>query len=214
MLRILAWGIDTLILLIYFMLVSFIAFSNIFLFYFLVFFAISFYHLAFEILNNGQSPGKRILNIKVVTLHGRTPKPQDYFLRWIFRLLEITGCAGVIAILYISSTGKNQRIGDLLAQTTVIKLKNKQIFDLKGLVRMGDKKRKIKYPKVTMYNDSDMMLVKDALARIKKTPNEQTHTFLNSLTQKIAEDLDEKIDERRKVQFLEILLYDYITLTR
>ena len=190
-----------LILVVYIMLVAFIAFSNIYLFYFLILIVSGFYHLAFEVLNNGQSPGKKIMSIKVVTLHGRTPKAQDYFLRWIFRLLEITGCLGVVAILYVSSTEKNQRIGDLLAQTTVVKLRNKQIFDLKGLIRMGDKKRKIKYPKVVMYNDTDMMLVKDALARIKKNPNERTDEFLDNLTNKIADDLDENIDLKRRTQF-------------
>ena len=119
-----AWGIDILILLVYIIIVSIIAFSSLYLYYFLILIVTGFYHLAFEVLNNGQSPGKRIMNIKVVTLHGRTPKAQDYFLRWIFRLLEITGCLGVVAILYISSTEKNQRIGDLLAQTTVVKLRS------------------------------------------------------------------------------------------
>ena len=79
---------------------------------------------------------------------------------------------------------------------------------------MGDNKRKIKYQKVVMYNDTDMMLVKDALSRVKKTPNESTQKLLDDLTQRIAEDLDVKVDMRRKNQFLETVLYDYIALTR
>lgn len=212
--RILAWCIDMCILAIYTLLVSFIAITNTFLFYFLVFFVFAFYHLVFEILNNGQSPGKQILKIKVVTLHGRTPKSQDFFLRWIFRVLEITGCFGIIASLYISSTEKNQRIGDMLAQTTVIKLRSNQLYDLSELVKMGEKKREIKYPKVTMYNDTDMMLVKDTLLRHKKNPNEETRKFLTTLTRKISDDLDTKIGMRGERGFLETVLYDYIALTR
>ena len=214
LMRILAWVIDFFIISIYFALISAIAFTNLYLFYFLILIAIGFYHLAFEILNNGQSPGKQLLKIKVVTLHGRTAKPQDYFLRWIFRMVEITGCAGIIAILYISSTEKNQRIGDMLAQTTVIKLRGNQVYDLKALVRMGEKKRKIKYPKVTMYNDDDMMLLKDSMRRFKKDPSNTNRKFLTTLAQKIAEDLDVKLDYRRMNQFLETVLFDYITLTR
>jgi len=214
LLRALAWGIDMFFLIIYTMLVSIVALSNTFLFYFLVFFVFAFYHLAFEILNNGQSPGKYILKIKVVTLHGRTAKPQDYFLRWIFRILEISGCFGIIASLYISSTEKNQRIGDMLAQTTVIKLRSNQIYNLNALVKMGEKKREIMYPKVTMYNDVDMMLVKDAMNRFKKNPNVENRKFFSSLAKKISEDLEVKIDSRQNDKFLETVLMDYITLTR
>lgn len=212
--RILAWSIDTFILVVYCMIISFVALANTILFYFLIFFVLAFYHLVFEIMNNGQSPGKQLLKIKVVTLHGRTPKSQDYFLRWIFRVLEITGCVGIIASLYISSTEKNQRIGDMLAQTTVIKLRSDNVYDLNELVKMGTKKRKIIYPKVTMYNDTDMMLVKDAIQRNKKNPSAETQKFLATLTQKISDDLDVKVDARGQRQFLENVLFDYISLTR
>lgn len=214
MYRVLAWAIDVFIVSIYFAVISAVAIANLYLYYFLVLIPIGFYHLAFEILNNGQSPGKQMLKIKVVTLHGRTAKPQDYFLRWIFRMLEITGCLGIIATLYISSTEKNQRIGDMLAQTTVIKLRGNQIYDLKTLVKMGKEERQIKYPKATIYNDTDMMLLKDAMNRFKKDPSSANRKFLTMLGQRIADDLDVKLDHRRMNQFLETVLHDYITLTR
>jgi len=212
--RALAWGIDMFFLLFYTMIVSFIAFNNEFLFYFLIFFVFGFYHLVFEIMNNGQSPGKQLLKIKVVTLHGRTAKSQDYFLRWIFRTLEITGCFGIIAALYISSTEKNQRIGDLLAQTTVIKLRSDKLYDLGALIKMGEKKREITYPKVTMFSDTDMMLVKDAMRRHKNNPNEENRKFLSTLTKKISNDLGINGTSSNQRQFLETVLFDYITLTR
>ncbi len=212
--RVLAWGIDIFFLILYSILISTVAFQSTFLFYFLIFFVFAFYHLAFEILNNGQSPGKQILKIKVVTLHGRTAKSQDYFLRWIFRTLEIAGCFGIIASMYISSTEKNQRIGDMLAQTTVIKLRSNQLYNLNALVQMGEKQRKIKYPKVTMYNDTDMMLVKDAMHRYKKNPSDENRKFLSTLAGRISKDLDVNLDIRTQSQFLETVLADYITLTR
>ena len=214
LLRALAWGIDTFFLFIYAILVSFVAFSNTFLFYFLFFFVFAFYHLAFEILNNGQSPGKQILKIKVVTIHGRTAKAQDYFLRWIFRMMEITSTLGIIASLFISSTEKNQRIGDMLARTTVVKLRNNQLYNLKELVRMGNQVRTITYPNVVMYNDTDMMLVKDAMQRVKANANKASKNFAVNLANKISEDLEVKIEHGRYLKFLETVLLDYITLTR
>src|SRR5688572_29908483 len=42
------------------------------------------YRLAFEIFMNGQTPGKRVMNIQVVRLDGTQPAIGNYFLRWIF----------------------------------------------------------------------------------------------------------------------------------
>jgi uncharacterized RDD family membrane protein YckC len=212
--RILAWFIDFIILMFYISLVSIVAVGSSFLWYFLVFFVAAFYHLVFEIMNNGQSIGKRLMKIKVVTLNGRSAKSQDYFLRWIFRMLEITFTGGLLAILYITSTEKHQRIGDILAQTTVIKLRANNYYDLKGLVKLGNQKRKITYPNVTMYNDTDLMLVKDTLARIGNTPNEENKIFLRTLSDKMASDLNVNLENMPQVTFLETLLLDYISLTR
>ena len=198
----------------YVSLVSIVAGASTFLWYILVFFVVAFYHLIFEILNNGQSLGKRLMKIKVVTLNGRSAKSQDYFLRWIFRMLEVTFTGGLLAILYITSTEKHQRIGDILAQTTVIKLKADNYYDLKGLVKLGDQKREITYPGVTMYNDTDLMLVKDTLARIGKIPNDENRNFLRTLSDKMATDLNVNLENVKRVTFLETLLLDYISLTR
>lgn len=212
--RILAWFIDVMILIVYSIFMGLITGGNNILFYLLIFFVWAFYHMAFEILNNGQSIGKKIIKIKVVTLHGRTAKAQDYFLRWIFRLLEVTGTAGIMAIVYISSTEKHQRIGDILAQTTVIKLKSDNFYDLKSLVKLGELNREITYPKITMYNDSDLMLVKDALGRLRKDPNGENEKFALTIARQIASDLDVKLKETKPAVFLETVLVDYISLTR
>jgi uncharacterized RDD family membrane protein YckC len=212
--RILAWIIDFIILMFYVSLVSIVAVASTFLWYILVFFVVAFYHLGFEILNNGQSIGKRLMKIKVVTLNGRSAKSQDYFLRWIFRMLEVTFTGGLLAILYITSTEKHQRIGDILAQTTVIKLKADNYYDLNGLIKLGGQNREITYPNVTMYNDTDLMLVKDTLARIDKTPNVENRIFLRTLSNKMATDLNINLENVKRVKFLETLLLDYISLTR
>lgn len=214
MYRIVAWLIDIIILGVYAIVVSIVASSSTFLWYTLVFFVLAFYHLAFEILNNGQSIGKSIMKIKVVTLHGRTAKAQDYFLRWIFRMLEVTFSVGMLAILYITSTEKHQRIGDILAQTTVIKLKAQNYYDLHGLIKLGSQKREITYPSVIRYDDVDMMLVKDALSRIKKAPSVENKKFVLELSNRMLTDLDIKLKNVKRVAFLETVLLDYISLTR
>lgn len=81
-----------------------------------------FYHLIFELTMNGQSIGKKALNIKVVKLNGAHATLGGYLLRWIFWPLD-TFFYGGIAIMCIIIGGKGQRLGDITAGTTVIKLK-------------------------------------------------------------------------------------------
>ncbi|MEE9438322.1 MAG: RDD family protein [Saprospiraceae bacterium] len=214
LLRILAWSIDMMILSTYATIVGILVGGNTVLFYVFIFIVVAFYHLFFEMVFNGQSPGKMALKLKVVTLKGRTAKPQDYFLRWIFRIIEITFTAGALAILFISSSDKYQRIGDMLAQTTVVKLRPETVFNLQTLLALGKQKRKIKYPKVVMYSDQDMMLLKDTLSRVKLSPTDNNRRFLVQLASRISNELDIKLDRKNRANFLEEILLDYISLTR
>jgi uncharacterized RDD family membrane protein YckC len=82
-----------------------------------------FYHLVMEITMGGQSVGKKVMDIKVVKLNGTQATVGAFLLRWIIRPLDIFFYGGV-AILCISVGGKGQRLGDMAAGTTVIKLKS------------------------------------------------------------------------------------------
>src|SRR5574341_1922061 len=81
------------------------------------------YDLLCESLMDGQSLGKKLLKIKVIKLDGSPPDFGSYLLRWLLRWLDVTICWGGIAILTILINGRGQRLGDLAAGTTVIKLK-------------------------------------------------------------------------------------------
>lgn len=81
-----------------------------------------FYHLVLEITQNGQSIGKKALKIKVVKLNGGQATVSGYLLRWLIWPID-TFLYGGVAILCITIGGKGQRLGDIAAGTTVIKLK-------------------------------------------------------------------------------------------
>ena len=80
-------------------------------FTFLFYIPLMFYSLAFEYFGNGQTPGKRAMNIKVVKLDGSTPTISSYLLRWLFRLIDIYfyGAVAVISIclLYTSPSPRD-----------------------------------------------------------------------------------------------------------
>lgn len=84
-----------------------------------------FYNLACEVLLNGQSLGKKALNLRVMRLDGTAPRLGDYALRWLLRVVDINlpGIGPLVAIIVIAAGGKGQRLGDMAAGTTVISLK-------------------------------------------------------------------------------------------
>src|ERR1700688_3805678 len=51
---------------------------------------IIFYDLLSELLMNGQSVGKRIMKIKVISLDGGRASFGQYVIRWLFRLVDFT----------------------------------------------------------------------------------------------------------------------------
>ncbi|MDX1627762.1 MAG: RDD family protein, partial [Fulvivirga sp.] len=81
-----------------------------------------FYHLICEVFFNGQSIGKKQMKIKVVQLDGSSPTFGAYILRWILRLVDISTFSGAIAVVTISMSKHGQRLGDMAAGTTVVKV--------------------------------------------------------------------------------------------
>jgi uncharacterized RDD family membrane protein YckC len=79
------------------------------------------YSLVFESLNHGQSVGKYLMNIKVMKKDGTRGAFSDYAVRWAFRLLDLYLSLGTFAIVLVSVTEYNQRLGDLVANTVVVK---------------------------------------------------------------------------------------------
>ncbi|WP_322790508.1 RDD family protein [Tenacibaculum tangerinum] len=79
-----------------------------------------FYSLLFEVLMNGQTPGKYFNDIRVVKLDGSKPTFGSYLIRWLLRFVDFTLASGSVAVLTILLNGKGQRLGDIAAGTTVI----------------------------------------------------------------------------------------------
>lgn len=127
------WMIIILWVICWFGLIIFIAFSgsinslfdfssSIILIYIIVFFPVFFYDLIFEYFNHGQSPGKMILKIRVIKIDGTTPSFGEYLIRWLFRIVDFTIFNNIIAVVFVCATKNSQRLGDILAGTTVINL--------------------------------------------------------------------------------------------
>src|SRR5690606_39594735 len=92
---------------------------------FIIFSPIIFYTLVCESLMSGQTIGKKIMKIRVIKIDGYQASFGDYLVRWLFRVVEIVIFQGVIAVMAIIFSGKNQRLGDTVSGTAVVSLKNK-----------------------------------------------------------------------------------------
>ncbi|MEH6408408.1 MAG: RDD family protein, partial [Leeuwenhoekiella sp.] len=59
------------------------------------------YHLLFETLWNGRTPGKAAFNLRVVKLDGSKPGFGSFFVRWIMRIIDISLTSGGVAVFTI-----------------------------------------------------------------------------------------------------------------
>jgi uncharacterized RDD family membrane protein YckC len=80
-----------------------------------------FYDLVCEIAMNGQSVGKRIMKIKVISLDGTRPRFGQYLLRWLFRIVDFSLTGNLCGLICIAVSDNAQRVGDMVAGTTLIR---------------------------------------------------------------------------------------------
>src|SRR5476651_650598 len=78
------------------------------------------YFNLFEWLWNGQTPGKRLLHLRVIKVDGSPVSGIDVLLRNLSRPVDTLGPMGLIGLLMIFINRKAQRLGDLMARTMVI----------------------------------------------------------------------------------------------
>lgn len=171
------------------------------------------YHLIFEIFNNGASPGKKILGLRVIKISNEAVSVYDYFMRWAFRLVDNTAF-GAIAIITISSSPRNQRIGDYLADTTVIKILKSERVSLHRILQLENLKNyEPKYPEVSVFSESEMLVFKEVIDRVQRYPGENSDKILDCAIRK-AESVMGLSVKTRNLDFLKTLIKDYVALTR
>lgn len=124
--RILAWFVDFILIIGYVLLALWIldqattAFSE-WVFILVVALPAFLYHIAFEVFFEGRTPGKLALRLKVARIDGAQPTLGQYLLRWLLRMIDVTFTTGTVAVISIAITKRSQRLGDVVAGTTVIK---------------------------------------------------------------------------------------------
>jgi len=213
--RILAFLLDILIIVGYAILASF-AIAGLgldqgeqWVYYLIIGLPIFLYYLLWETFNNGQSPGKSALDIRVVKLDGSRPGFSQYLIRWLLRLVDISFSSGSIAVVTILLNGKGQRLGDLAAGTTVITEKKQLNLSQTLLVDIPDNYTP-RYPQVTLLKDRDIQNIKSVYQKAKIRGN---HRVIISLSEKISKILEVHPEERPE-EFVQNVLRDYSFYTQ
>lgn len=85
-----------------------------------VFALLFFYDVAWELLNDGRTPGKSFLGLRVVRDDGRRVDGRSSVLRNLLRLVELP-LFYAPGIVLITLTRRHQRIGDMVAGTLVVR---------------------------------------------------------------------------------------------
>ena len=87
----------------------------------MVFAVIFFYDVLFEVLGRGRTPGKRACGLRVVAAGGRPITLGRSSVRNLLRLIDILPSFYAVGMVVIFVTPRNQRIGDLVAGTHVVR---------------------------------------------------------------------------------------------
>ena len=186
-----------------------------FLGYLLPLFLLMFYCFIFEIFLHGQTIGKRMIGIKVVRLDGKEPGLTDYLLRTVFYLVDVFFSFGIIAALLIGSTPRHQRLGDLTAHTTVVRVPSRLPYRLRTVLRIESLEGyEPQFPGIRQVSEQDMLLVKTTLARYQSFPNPAHREAIRQLARRLAQLLELEEVPKDKVGFLKTLIRDYVILTR
>ena len=184
-----------------------------------------FYNPLIEYLTLGQSLGKYVLGIRVVTISGERPGLREVFTRWLFKgdFIWISAdifvlfwfAIGLLGIVYAGTSERRQRMGDVMAGTIVIKNTSSVQYTLKDVLSIKNLENYTpEYPQATRFTDEDMLLIKNTIQRVKSNPNPETKKFAIELADETAKLLGLPETPEKRLKFLQTLLQDYVVLTR
>jgi len=175
----------------------------------------TFYTLLFEVLMNGQTPGKRMMRIKVIKLDGKQPVFYDHLLRWSFRIIDVWTSLGSIAVILSASSDFAQRLGDMASNCTVVKVNINTVITLKDLMKIDTLSNYTpQYPAIGNFREEDILLIKQTIERYSRYRNNAHKNAVIELSQNISRKLELEPIESDHLKFLKVLIKDYIVLTR
>lgn len=184
------------------------------------------YSLISETTMNGQTVGKKIMAIRVISLQGGEPAIGQFITRWITKFFEwpfmfgyifirdfnsvfvflfSTGMLGLAVVIIISVTPRNQRLGDLAAGTAVVDSKSELGVSDTVFMQVNQEDYKVMFPEVMRLTDSDINTINTVLNIAKRNFNYDTCLRVEAKVKQVLE-IQTSL---HSLAFLEKLLEDY-----
>jgi uncharacterized RDD family membrane protein YckC len=173
-----------------------------------------------EILLNGQTVGKKAMQIKVISADGGNPSISQFIIRWLFRFIDFpiwilpaiafNQLPWWSAILLFGGIGcliatpYSQRIGDIVAGTILIDTRNRTSWEDTVFTELTDDYQP-SYPQVMQLSDKDINTLKGIISAVRKKSD-------YDLSIRIAARIRSKLhieDDQDSLEFLQTLLKDY-----
>ncbi|RAK01984.1 putative RDD family membrane protein YckC [Larkinella arboricola] len=159
------------------------------------------YDLLCEVFLNGQSLGKIAMKIRVVMLDGSPPGLGAYLIRWLFRLIESPlFFTGIVPLVTVAANGRGQRIGDIAAGTTVVKL-TRPVTLAQVTYHALPEDYQVSFPEVAQLSDRDMNTIREAL-------RSNNYQIIGLAAHKVKQVIGVQ-SELHDVMFLRTLISDY-----
>ncbi|HEX8516717.1 MAG TPA: RDD family protein [Bacteroidia bacterium] len=172
--------------------------------FFVLLLPILFYDLLCEVFFDGRSFGKMIMHIKVVKLDGSRADFGAYLIRWLLRIIDTRLFMGGVALIAIIVSSRGQRLGDMAAGTTVIKMKQKvKLSDT--ILNKVVPEHTILFPEVRRLSDNDVAIIKEVIQMSIRTNNKEAIQKL-ALRTKAAMQVSSDLPDNK---FLLAVLADY-----
>ena len=176
-----------------------------------IFIPFLFYFLGFELFFDGQTPGKRALKIRVVTVQGGVPTLGQYVLRWLMRLVDVHLFATVVGICTILFSTRNQRVGDMVADTLVVKEEKAPDLSAVRQRKAPDEYGRLTYPQVANLSTEDIATTREVYELVR---DEGMTPRTKKLCRKMRRVLSDKMELNGTASdndrlFLQMVIHDY-----
>jgi uncharacterized RDD family membrane protein YckC len=173
-----------------------------------------------EIFLNGQTVGKKVMQIKVITSDGGNPSISQFIIRWLFRLVDFP--IWILPSIFLNDlpwwsaiflfggigcligTPYSQRIGDIVAGTILIDTRNRTSWEDTVFTELTDDYLP-RYPQVMQLSDKDINTLKGIISAVRRKSD-------YDLSIRIAARIRSKLhieDDQDSLDFLQTLLKDY-----
>lgn len=150
------------------------------------------YYIFFEMVWNGQSPGKRTAGIRVLSAEGRPITLGQSLLRNLLRLVDILPTSYMLGLSVMLLNRRAQRLGDIAAGTVVVKVQREAS---PRLLPLTGAERPLAPQLAAAIEDEDVALARDFLLRRNDLPGARRAELAERIAQRLRHRLGPRLGD-------------------